>query len=174
MAIRVFIYSLLFLTVISFFVSATTKETNIKIEDKPGLVFDDSIMYTLTQEGMSRIVVSSKAERYKTKDVMYEGKIITEAKEGGYTDFITADLMVKRGDKFKFINNAKYNRENFIELTSDEILYDTATRIATNSMPFKGRYYEHILNGSHLYFNTDKSIMKAKKAHFEVETSTVK
>lgn len=174
MAIRIFVYSLMFLTLISFFVSATTEKKDIKLEDKPGLVFDNSIVYTLTQEGLSRIVVSKKAERYKTKDVMYKGKIITESQTDGFTDFISADLMVKRGDKFKFINNAKYNRENFIELNSDEILYNAKTRIATNSMPFTGKYYEHILNGKDLYFNTNESIIKANNAHFEVETTKAK
>lgn len=174
MAIRAFIYTLLGLTLISFFFSANTEQANIKVKDKPGLVFDDSIMYTLTSEGMSRIVISKKAERYKTKDMMYDGKIITESKDGNYTDYISADLMVKRGEKFKFINNAKYNRENFIELNSDEILYDAKTRIATNTMPFTGRYYDHTIKGTHLYFNTFESIMRANNAHFEVFTQTIK
>lgn len=174
MAIRVFIYSLMFLVVISFITSGDAQKREIKPEDKPGLIFDNSTVYTLTQEGLSRIIISQRAERYKTKDVMYQGKIITESKKDGYTDFISADLMVKRGDKFKFINNAKYNRENFIEVNSDEILYNAKTRIATNSMPFTGKYYEHTLNGSHLFFNANNSTIKAKKAHFEVQTTKEK
>mgnify|MGYP000320632935 CR=1 FL=1 len=85
MAIRVFVYSLLFLTLLSFFVSTTEQKTKKrKVSDKPGIVFDNSIMYNLSEEGMSRIVLSQKAERYKNKDVMYDGKIITESKKLNY------------------------------------------------------------------------------------------
>lgn len=169
MAIRVFVYSLFALSLIAFFASIENKQADIKLEEKPSLVFHDSIMYTLTEQNMTRIVQSKRAERYASKDVMYDGKIITESKNGEYTDYVSADLIVKRKEQFKFVNNAKYNRENFIELTSDEILYNATTRIATNSLPFQGRYYNNILNGSHLYFDSNKSILRAKKAHFEVE-----
>ncbi len=169
MAIRFFVYSLLVISVIAFFASSEDEQKKLKVEEKPMIVFHDSIMYTLTEESMTRIVQSTRAERYKSRDLMYDGKIITASKNGLYTDYMSADLIVKRQDKFKFLNNAKYNRENFIELTSDEILYDAKTKIATNSLPFQGRYYSHILNGSHLYFDTNKSILKAQKAHFEVE-----
>ncbi len=169
MAIRVFVYSLLVISVLAFFASSEDKQKKLKLKEKPMIVFHDSIMYTLTEKSMTRIVQSKRAERYKTKDLMYDGKIITESKNGLYTDYMSADLIVKRNDDFKFLNNAKYNRENFIELTSDEILYNAKTKIATNSLPFQGRYYEHILNGSHLFFDTNKSILKAQQAHFEVE-----
>jgi hypothetical protein len=169
MAIRVFVYGLLIISTLSFFVSSQNEVEDIKIEEKPMLVFHDSIMYTLTNTGMARIVQSSRAERYETRDMMYDAEIITLSKNKEFTDYISADLIIKRGDIFKFLNNAKYNRENFIELNSDEIIYNSSTEIATNTKPFSGRYYQHILNGENLFFDAGKSIMRSQNAHFEVE-----
>lgn len=174
MAIRIFVYGLLIISTLSFFVSAQTQVEDIKIEEKPMLVFHDSVMYTLTDENMTRIVQSSRAERYKTRDLMYDAEIITLSQDKAYTDYISANLIIKRGDIFKFLNNAKYNRENFIEFTSDEIIYNSKTEIATNTKPFKGRYYKNILNGNNIFFDAGKSIMRSKNAHFEVELNDKK
>lgn len=170
MAIKNFALFLFLFAIGGLFFSSQTTQSQIISKEKPMLVFDNSTMYTLSELGVERIVNSTKAERYKNKDIMQNGKIIMRAKDRNITDYVSANTIIKRGDKFEFLKNAKYNRENYISLKSDEMFYNAKTKIATNNIPFKGRYYDNILNGEKLYFDTNTSVIKANKAHFEIET----
>ena len=79
-----------------------------------------------------------------------------------------SEVIIKIVEKYKFLNNVKYNRENNIILNTDELFYNGITKIATNTIEFDGIYNNSTINGKGLYLDTNKSIFKAKDTHFEV------
>ncbi len=173
MAIRGFIFILLSLAIISYFVpieESNKKDTN---EDIALLTFNDSTMYTLTPESMNRVIYSSKVLRYKTRDVMHEGALTIKGKDKNnkeITDILYSDIIIKRGDSFKFLNNVKYKRDNVITLNTNELIYNAKTKIAENTLPFDGIYFDNYIKGENIYLDLNKYYMKSQNTHFEIET----
>jgi hypothetical protein len=171
MVIRIFVLSLLLISLLTYFVPVDNRKTDSKQDDIALLVFDNAIMYTLTTESMNRVVNTKKAVRYKTKDVMYDSFLTLKSKDKQnkeITDMLYADLIVKRDYNFKFINNVKYKRDDYITLNTDELVYNAKDKIATNTIPFNGTYYDHKLKGENIYLNLDDYNFKANNTHFEI------
>ena len=47
--------------------------------------------------------------RYEDRDVMYDGRIISKAEDNS-SDYIQSDIIVKRDNIFKFLNNVRYKQ----------------------------------------------------------------
>lgn len=169
MAINYFTYAILVISLVSAIVEITPKEKDNNKEEKPQIVFENSTLYTFNVDNLERIVNSTRAMKYKTKDIMYDGKIILRRVDNG-TDYIESDVIIKRLEQYKFLNNVKYNRENNIILNTDELFYDGIKKIATNTIEFDGIYNDSTIKGKALYLDTNKSVFKAKNTHFEVLT----
>lgn len=172
MVIRVFVFLLLGFAIISYLIPVENTDKKDGIEEVALLTFSDSTMYTLSTDSMNRIVYSKEAMRYKTKDVMYEGALTLKGKDKEnkeITDILYSDVIVKRGEKFKFINNVKYKRDNYMTLNTNELLYNAKTKVATNSLPFDGTYYNNYIKGENIYLDLINYHMKSKKTHFEIE-----
>ena len=171
MAINYFAYSLITIAFFSMLATVTQEVDNSVKKEKAQIVFDNSTLYTMSTQNIDRIVNSTKVLKYKNRDMMYDGKIILRNKDNN-TDYIESDVIIKRKDDYKFLNNVKYNKENDITLNTNELFYNTKTKIAKNSKPFDGYYYEHKLKGTNLYLDTNKSIFKSEKSHFEIELTS--
>ncbi len=173
MVIKSFIYTVLLISILIYFlpVSDTKNEENKK--EIPIVSFNNSTMYTLNEQTVTKIVNSKKASRFETKDIMYEGNFILKAndkKVKNATDYVSADIVIKQKEEFRFINNVKFRRDNFMTLNTQELFYNDITKIARNTMPFNGTYYNHKINGTNLYLDMNKEIMKSKNSHFEIDT----
>ena len=172
MGIRLFVYALLIISVLSFF---ATVSNEVKINEKKDIAlitFNDSILYTLNDINVSKIVKSSTAMRYEYRDEMYDATFVLRAKSEqnkDITDIISADFIIKRGPRLKFEDNVKYNRGDFVSFSTDVLHYNMDTKVAYNNEPFTGTYYGNNLNGSELYVDTVKTYFKSQKSHFEID-----
>lgn len=172
MGIRLFIYVLFIISIISLFTNVSSDVKYKKHKDIALVTFNDSTMYTLDEKNVSRIVQSKEAKRFKKRDEMYEGTFIVRAKSkntSSLTDIISADFIEKKGNKLKFENHVKYNRDDFISLSTDILYYNTKTKIAYNNKPFIGKYYNNFLIGEKFHVDTNKTYFKSQKAHFEID-----
>lgn len=172
MAIKFFVLFLLVLSAIGYFIPVEDSVDLDKEKDIPMLTFNDSTMYTLTTESMNRVIFAQKALRYSDRDVMYNGSLMMKNKdnpEEEITDLLFSDIIIKRENKFKFLNNVKFTRNDYITVNTDELLYDSETKIATNTLPFDGLYYNNYLKGKNVYLDLNSKLMKAKNTHFEIE-----
>lgn len=167
MAINYFAYAILIISFVSAIVGIAPQEKDKNKEEQPQIVFENSTLYTFNEDNIERIVNSKRAMNYKAKDIMYDGKIILRRVDNG-TDYIEADVIIKRLEQYKFLNDVKYNRENNIILNTDELFYDGIKKIATNTIEFDGIYNNSTIRGKSLYLDTNKSIFKSKDTHFEI------
>mgnify|MGYP000417933187 CR=1 FL=1 len=122
MAIRIFIYSLLVISIISVFSTVNSESNSLENNDMALLTFNDSTMYTLNNKKVTRIVQSKKIVRYEDRDEMYNGTFISRGKSNNNTELsnvISADFIEKKASKVKFENNVNYNGENFISFKTD-------------------------------------------------------
>ncbi|RDX34522.1 hypothetical protein DZA35_01285 [Arcobacter sp. HD9-500m-PIT-SAG03] len=172
MAIRVFIFILLVMSIISLFTPVDNDINESLKKDIALVTFNDSTMYTLDNIHVTRVVESIKAIRYKERDEMFEGIFYIRAKSKGSSnqaDVVSADFIEKKGPTLKFVDNVVYNRDDFITLKTDILYYNLDTKIAHNNKPFIGKYYDDSLNGTSLYLDTEETYFKSQKAHFEID-----
>lgn len=170
MGINFFVYSLLIISTVCAFIEIEQNSEKKVLKEQAQIVFDNSTLYTLSEKNIDKIVNSSRVVRYKDRDVMYDGKIILRG-EKKTTDYLESDIIVKRDSLYKFLNNVSFNRDNSILIKTDELIYDSTKNIAYNSASFNAIYNNNKLKGTDLYFDIDKSIIKANRAHFEVHTT---
>lgn len=172
MAIKAFVFILLVLSAFSYFVPVDAVHKKSVDKDIPLLIFDEPIMYTLTTQSMNRIVYSKKATRYKDRDQLINGALTLrsmDSKNGEITDTLLSDMIIKRGDDFKFLNNVKFTRNDYVTIKTNELLYNSKTKIATNTLPFEGNYFNHYIKGVNIYLDMNKYYMKADNTHFEID-----
>ena len=175
MAVRIFIFILFFISIISVFTPVDNNTSETLKKDIALVTFNDSIMYTLNDIQVTRIVESTKAIRYKTRDEMYNGIFYLRAKSkdnSNQADVMSADFIKKTGPTLKFVDHVVYNRDDFMTLKTDILYYNLDTKIAHNDRPFIGKYYDNSLIGTSLYMDTEKTYFKSQNAHFEIELYT--
>lgn len=175
MGLRGFVYILLSLSVLFIVAEVNTKVIkDVKVE-LPLLTFQDATMYTLSDTQLSRVIYANEVKRFKDRDVMYSGKILIKQATNELTiDTLIADIIIKRKDDYKFLNNVQFTRGSDLTLNTDELLYDTKQEILTNNVSFNGIYNNNIINGKNLYYDVQKRVLKVKNAHFEVLPETKK
>ncbi|MFV0563891.1 hypothetical protein [Malaciobacter mytili] len=172
MVIKSFIYAILLISTLIYFVPIANIQDKENKKEIPIVSFNNSTMYTLNEQTVTKIVNSKKASRFETKDIMYEGNFILKAndkKVKNATDYVSADVIIKQKEEFTFINNVKFRRDNFMTLNTQELFYNDKTKIARNTIYFSGTYYNHKLNGTNLYLDMNNEIMKSKNSHFEID-----
>lgn len=172
MAIKSFVAILFLFALVSYFVPVKNITKKNNISDMPILTFNDSTMYTLTPESMNRIIYAKEVLRFETRDVMHEGALTltgVDKDKNEILDTLYSDVIIKRAEKFTFLNNVKYKRNDYITLNTDELIYDSKSKIATNTMPFDGTYFNNYIKGKKIYLDLNKYYMKSKNTHFEIE-----
>ncbi len=172
MAIRLFIFILLTISVISIFVPVDNNTKESIPKDIALVTFNNSTMYTLDDIQVTRIITSSEAIRYKTRDEMYEATFIhrtNSLNKNENMDIFTANFIEKRESNLKFVDQVKFYRDKFISLETDIMYYNLDTKIAYNNHPFKGKYYNGTLDGKNLYLDIGKTYFKSEKSHFEID-----
>lgn len=99
MGVKLFVATLFIVSIFSLFSEITKKIVTKEVQETPLVTFTDATMYTLNEEEVLRIVEAQNAIRYKTRDEMYDGTIVTRVKDkenNDYKDIIRADKMVKK------------------------------------------------------------------------------
>ncbi len=172
MVIKLFVFLILLFSILSYFIPVENTNKKESNEDIAMLTFNDSTMYTLNTSNMNRIINAKKVLRFKSKDVMHKGSLILKSKDQNnkeITDILFSDIIIKRGDEFTFKYNVKYTRDNFISLNTNELLYNSKSKIAKNTLPFEGNYYNNYIKGENIYLDLLNYNMKSNNAHFEIE-----
>ncbi|WP_368030411.1 hypothetical protein [Arcobacter sp. s6] len=174
MDMRIFTSVLLLLALGAYFFPVENLKKNVLEKDLPLVIFEKPIMYTLNEENVNRMVVSSHAVKYQDRDEMFNADIILKNNDKS-KDFnlekLKADTIVKKGDIYTLTNNVNYKRDNFIQLDTDELIYDDIKKTAQNSKPFKGVYNKHTLNGNSVFLDINSDFITAKNTHFEIDVT---
>ncbi len=171
MAIKSFIFIFLFFAIIAYISPINTSNKQSTTDNIALVTFYDSIMYTLDIKSINRFIISKKVERYKTKDLMYNGIITIQKKQNDKKvfDYLSGDFIEKKENNFKFIKNVVLKRDDYITLYTDELLYNIKTNTAQNSTSFDAYYNNNYLKGTSLFLDLDSSYMRANNTHFEID-----
>ena len=174
MAIRIFTFSLLILSLGAYFIPVENMKKDIIDKDAPLVIFESPFMYTISEDNINRVIYATHAIKYQNRDEMYNADILLKNRDKTQ-DFknekLKADLIVKKGDNYTLTDNVKYTRDDFIKLNTNELFYDDIAKIATNTKPFDAIYNKHTLKGDTVYLDINKYFVKAKNTHFEIDVN---
>jgi hypothetical protein len=168
MAIKYFVFIMFIVSSFSLFISIDKKKEATVREDKPIMIFDKSVLYTINSQEIQRIVDSKKTLIYNKKEESYDSKVVLKTTENGIVDTLVSDYTLKIDNKISFLGNVVFNRSDFMKLTSEEVFYDISNKIAHNSKDFVASYYNNKLTGNSFY-TKDIYYMKSKDVTFEIE-----
>lgn len=171
MGIKIFIYVLFAIALVSYYYNPKVDLGNENKEEKPLVTFDNSTMYTIDEKEVTRIVQSKIASIYEKKEELYDGLIIDRNKNNNevFTDTMRANYLLKKKNDITLIGDVKYNRGDAISFSSEELYYNTDTMIGYNHKPFEINYKGQLLKGTNIYIDAKKNVFEAGKTHFELD-----
>lgn len=172
MAIKSFVFILLALSVISYFIPLDKIEKVQESEEQAQLIFSKATMYTFDTKSMNRIIDAQKAMKFDNRDEIYNGVLVSRSKSSNkknITDTLLSDKIIKRGNEFEFLDNVEFIRDNYISLKTNQLIYDSKSKIATNYLPFVGTYFNNIIKGEKIYLDMNTYQFRASNTHFEIE-----
>mgnify|MGYP005985166657 CR=1 FL=1 len=172
MDIKLFITALLGVSAIAYFIPVENMKKVSADKDIPLVIFEKPLMYTLTQEGVNRIIKSSQAVRYNSRDELFDANILIkneEQKKDFQIEKFNADIIIKKDNLYKLVDNVEYQRDSFVSLKTNQMFYNDDENIVYNSKPFEGYYYDSKLKGTDLYLDLNNKTLNAKNTHFEID-----
>ncbi len=172
MALKLFFFISLILSLLFYYSPIESSVSGNEKENRPIFIFENPVMYTLNEMGVTKKIISTQAVRYKNKDEIYFANIEIfnkDSKKNYYKDSLKAEFIEKKGEKYYLANSVKFKRDNFIEFNTDELYFDNIKKIARNKAPFNALYYENFYSGTNLYFDINKNYIKSRRTQFIIE-----
>lgn len=177
MGIKLFVNILLALGVAAYFIPVENRISEDIDKDIPLVVFEEPLMFTLTENSVTKVVDATKAVKYKNRDVMYDADIIiknTKKNKKYNLDKLNAKMIISHGDILTLEDNVFYRRDNFMTLNTEKLYYNTKQKIAYNDIAFDGKYNGSTIKGTNLYLDMNNNNFKSKKVHFEIDMKNKK
>ena len=171
MDIRYLALSILAVSTAYYFVPVDNKNIVNVQKETPQVIFENPLMYTLTQKEVSNIIKASNAVKYSSRDELYNATIYLKSKNPDeyMIEKLSADFIKKTGFNYYLKDNVNYQRDDFFEIKTSELFFDDKNKIAKNSVPYNGFYYNNNFKGSNLDFRLNENTMKSKNIHFEID-----
>ena len=172
MAIKIFTFLLLSISLGSFFIPIESIKKNSLDKDISLVIFESPFMYTIDENSINRVVQANHAIKYENRDEMYNADILLknlDKTQNFKNEKLKADLIVKKGNDYILTDNVKYNRDDFIKLDTQELFYNDTNKIVKNNKPYNATYYSHLLNGENVYLDINKDFITSKNTHFEIK-----
>ena len=177
MDLRLFFVSLIFISLVLYFIPVESIKSTKKESDIPQFIFNNATMYSLDETGLNRYVKASQALNYKTKDVMYDANITLynyDKTKDFYKENLKSKDMLKVQDIYTFTDDVEYKRDNFMQINTDKLIYDDKNKIAKNNTTFNARYYTHKYSGDSLFLDVNSSLISSKNTNFKIDMSNKK
>lgn len=148
MALRIFYFGIAIFSVAMVILAVQTPYLSDFFKDELDIASLE--MHTIIDYEVDEQIVSGKYEadkgvRYSNKDefINFTGFVVGE----DINHTLSSDLAIYEGDEIHFINNARYYSSDAFNYTSDEIIYNTATKIVLSNKPFTLWQYENNVTG---------------------------
>jgi len=166
MILKVFFLTIILVSLFLTTYKPDTKLKKIKNLNVASVIFDDSVLYDININNISRIIQSQKAYNYDNKKELYDTTILV--RNGVNTNSISAEYMVKQNNIFKLYQNVFISRNNDTQINSDYMQYNEKKQIIQNNTDFILNYDKNQLIGDNLYYDMKQGIFTAKNTHFKI------
>jgi hypothetical protein len=167
MAINKFIFILLGCSIIFLMVDTKSEVVKKTKYEKPIVSFYDSIMYDINSKNVNKIIQSKEAYFYKEMEELVDGTIITRTQNES-TNMVSGSNMIKIKDDIYIDGNVHFLMGNSADLKTEQLEYNTKTKIAKNVVPFTMIKDDDIFIGRDLYLNGNTKHIIAKNIKIKI------
>ncbi len=169
MGMKRFITTLLVLSIFFLFYDIKSIKSDIKKDEKPLVSFYDAISYTIDEHSVTSIVRANEIYLYKKREEMVSATMLLRQEQQTETNFAKADFVTKIEDDLYLDGNVMLQAQRGVQLTSEQLEYNTKTKIAKNQLPFVIEYNESVFRGEKLYLDFDKRFINGNNVKFSLK-----
>ncbi|MEA3354401.1 MAG: LPS export ABC transporter periplasmic protein LptC [Campylobacterota bacterium] len=172
MEISKFLYFLLSVSVLFLFYNKDMDTKQKEKEDKPLVVFEESIMYKINDKTVDEIIESKKAYLFKNKEEIFDGIIVKKnenEKNGEKINTVSANHILKNKDQLTLKGNVNLQRDDKLTVKTDYLEYNLKTKIAKSNTKFSALQDNKSFEGVGFYANGKTNYIEADKIHFKVK-----
>lgn len=169
MGIKRFVTVLLLLSIFFLFYDIKSVQNNIQKDEKPLISFYDATSYTIDQNHVKSIIRSNEMYVYKKREEMVSATILLREDKVQESSFAKADYVTKIINDMYLDGNVILQGKKGIELSSEQLEYNTKTKIAKNQLPFIIEYKDSIFKGEKLFLDFDKRFINGKNVKFSLK-----
>lgn len=171
MGINKFIYLLLICSILVLFYKKDKRIIIQNTEEKPEISFYNSTAYDITTTGVIQVARSNEAYMYKNRDEFVKGTIINKSDTHNGANILSGDHFMKIKNQLYIDGNVHLQLDNGIDIMTDQLEYNTKSKIAKNNLPFEATQYNHIFNGANLYLDIHHKYMRANDIKMKIEVT---
>jgi LPS export ABC transporter protein LptC len=167
MALKIFaIAMVLFLAEIVFLSTKDFKDNSNdrKDFDFTDIAFENIHGYHITKDGIEAKLEASKLLKYKDKAEAF--KIKTELTHQNRKSNIIAKKALIKDDIINLSGDVNYEDNTSLEIKSQNLVYNTKTKISTIDTPFVLTSNQGNVKGNNLIYDQKNGTIKAKKIHY--------
>jgi len=140
-------------------------------EEKPEISFYNATAYDITTSGLKEVIRSTEAYMYKTREELVNGTIISKGDTNNSANIINGDHFLKIKNQLYIDGNVHLQLENNIEIATEQLEYNTATKIAKNNLPFEATQYDHTYKGTNLYMSLVDKYIRSNDTKMKIKVS---
>ncbi|MEA3290503.1 MAG: LPS export ABC transporter periplasmic protein LptC [Campylobacterota bacterium] len=172
MDITKFLYGLLAAALIFLIFEKEEQFEKKEKEEKPLVIFEDSIMYKINELNVDEVVQSKKAYLYKQREELYNATIVKKSKKNiksNKVNTVSADYIIKKQDKLFLEGNVNLQSDDQITLKTDKLNYNLKTKVADTKSKFVVLRRDDKVSGQGFYLDGKTNFIKAGNTHFKVK-----
>lgn len=168
MALKVFAIALmLFLAEIVFLTTKDFKDGNTHREnlDFTDISFENIHSYLVTKEGCDSKLEATQLLKYKAHVEVYDVK--TEFLHKNQQNNIQAKKAILKGDLIHLIGDVNYENNASLEVKSEDLVYNTKTKISTTDTSFILTSDQGSVKGENFIYDQINGTIKAQNIHYK-------
>lgn len=170
MGLKIFVYGFFFTVFFVSFLSFDQSKSEIKKYEVPTVTFENSSLYSLDKEALKAIFVAKKVYKYEDRDEFFDAVYTTQNKQKNIFDTVSAKNSIYKNKILYCKKDVKINRNSNFLMTSEEVVYDTNSKVFESKTPFEAKYNGHFLKGQKLIAFGNSKIL-VDNPHFEIEVN---
>ncbi len=122
---------------------------------------------TLDAQGISQQITASKALKFKTHDELYD--LNSTFHQNGIVHTLVAARANYKNDLLHLQGDVLYENNQTLRIKSEELEYNTKTKIAQSSSPFKLSSDKGDMQGDSFVYDMKNQAIKGEKIHYNFE-----
>ncbi|MEA3315355.1 MAG: hypothetical protein U9Q30_05835 [Campylobacterota bacterium] len=168
MTINKFIYTLLFLSITFLLYQHKDNKEIFKQEKRPIVLFENSITYDISNDGVSMVAQIDKAILYSTFQELHNSTLIYKEIDNNNSNSLTAKHIKKIRNNLILSGKVEFQNSKKIFLKTEELEYNIKHKIAKNNTKFELQLNKNYFSGDSIYIDTKIDKIVAKNIHFKI------
>lgn len=167
MALKFFIFLLIVSPFLLVDKSVILQKVEQSKDEVPQISFVNATLFEIDDQKVDKMLVVGEYKKYESKDGMSDA-FLRVRNANHNSDTILAQKLIRENDLYSFEENVIFKRDEDIELTTNQLLYNAKEKIASNQASFVFKYKNSRFSGKNLYLSQNDYAISGSNVHFQI------